>query len=137
MAHPFDIEVVAADRRLFTGDADSVIIPGEDGYFGVLAGHAPLVSSLKIGEITIIPPTGEEPIIIAVHGGFAQVNSEKVLILADSAELAHEIDIERAEKARQRAEERIMAPGENIDIERAQVALQRALNRLKVAHDKK
>ena len=137
MAHPFDIEVVAADRRLFTGDADSVIIPGEDGYFGVLAGHAPLVSSLKIGEITIIPPTGEEPIIIAVHGGFAQVNSEKVLILADSAELASEIDIERAEKARQRAEERIMAIGENIDVDRAQVALQRALIRLKVAHDKK
>ncbi len=136
MAHPFDIEVVAVDRRLFTGDADSVIIPGEDGYFGVLAGHAPLVSALKIGEITIIPPTGEEPTIIAVHGGFAQINSEKVLILADSAELATEIDIERAEKARQRAEERIMAPAANIDVDRAQVALLRALNRLKAAHKK-
>lgn len=133
MAHPFDIEVVSADRMLYTGDADSVVIPGEDGYFGVLAGHAPLISSLQIGAITITPPTGEEPIIICVHGGFAQITSDKVLILADAAELAEHIDVERAEKARQRAEERIMAPGENIDVNRAQVALQRALNRLKAA----
>ncbi len=133
MAHPFDIEVVSADHMLYTGDADSVIIPGEDGYFGVLAGHAPLISSLQIGEITITPPTGEEPIVIAVHGGFAQITSEKVLILADAAELAEHIDVERAEKARQRAEERIMAPGGNIDVDRAQIALLRALNRLKAA----
>ena len=137
MAHPFEIEVVAADRYLFKGDADSVVIPGEDGYFGVLAGHAPLISSLKIGEIKITPPTGEEPLVVAIGGGFAQINAEKVLILADSAELAHEIDIERAEKARQRAEERILAPLQDIDIDRAQVALQRALNRLKVANDRK
>jgi F-type H+-transporting ATPase subunit epsilon len=132
MAHPFDIEVVAADRRVFTGAAISVTIPGLAGYFGVLHGHAPLVAALKPGALTI-DREGGEPLVLAVSGGFVEVMADRVLVLADSAELVAEIDVERARLAKERAQERIRVGGPAVDLDRAQAALLRAIARLKAA----
>ncbi len=132
MPATFDLEVVAADRTVFKGPAISVVLPGADGYLGVLHGHAPLVTALTIGEITITLPDNQQKI-IAVSGGFAEVLQQKTVILAEAAELAEEIDIERARQAQQRAEERLRTAAENIDVDRAKIALLRAINRLQVA----
>ncbi len=134
MPATFEVEVVAADRTVFKGPAVSLVLPGVDGYLGVLHGHAPLVTALAIGVITITQPDNHLEI-IAVSGGFAEVLQQKTIILADAAELAAEIDIERARLAQQRAEERLRtaSPGENIDVERARIALLRAINRLHAA----
>ena len=132
MAATFDVEVVAADRTVYNGPAVSLVLPGVDGYLGVLRGHAPLVTALGIGEITITLPNNQTQV-IAVSGGFAEVLPQKVVVLADAAELSDEIDIERARLARERAEERLHVPGESTDVDRARTALMRALNRLKVA----
>jgi len=132
MTSTFDLAVVAADRTVFAGSAVSVVLPGTDGYLGVLPGHAPLITALAIGEISITLPDNQKKI-IAVSGGFAEVLQQKTVILADAAELAEEIDIERAHQARQRAEECLRTPGENIDVEHVKISLLRALNRLQVA----
>jgi len=131
MAHAFDIEVVAVDHKVYTGQAVSVTIPGADGYFGVLSGHAPLIASLGVGMITITPPSGQ-PVVLAVSGGFAEVVNDHVTILAETAELAEQIDVERARQALERARERL-AGKEGTDVDRARAALMRALNRLRVA----
>ena len=132
MARPFDVEVVAVDRKVYSGQAVSAMIPGADGYFGVLSGHAPLVASLKVGELTIVPPGGE-PVHIAVAGGFAEVTQDRVTILAETAELAQEIDINRAREALERARGRLTGAEPGTDVDRAKAALLRALNRLRVA----
>jgi F-type H+-transporting ATPase subunit epsilon len=131
VAHVFEVEVIAADRRLFTGQATSLVIPGVDGYFGVLYGHAPLVGALGVGELLV---TGEDgkPTRIALHGGFVEVTSEHTVILADAAELADAIDVERARLAAQRAQERLKQKAPDIDFERARASLMRAINRMKV-----
>jgi F-type H+-transporting ATPase subunit epsilon len=132
MPHPFNIEVVAVDRKVFTGQAVSVTIPGADGYFGVLSGHAPLIAALGVGVITITPPDNT-PVLLAVAGGFAEVTQHGVTILAESAELAREIDIERARQALDRARGRLAGGEEGTDVDRARIALLRALNRLRAA----
>lgn len=133
MPNRYDVEVVAADRKLFSGEAVSLVAPGADGYFGVLRGHAPLVAALTTGEVAITPPDNRPVVYLAVSGGFIEVTPERVVILADTAELATEIDIERARQAKERAEERLAAATEDMDVTRAQTALMRALNRLRVA----
>lgn len=130
----FTVDVVAADRKLFSGEVTSVVIPGVDGYFGVLRSHAPLVSALTTGEIDIATPDGRPNTVIAISSGFAGVTHDHVLILADAAELAGEIDIARAEQARERAERRLHDAHDDIDIDRARAALSRAINRLRVAN---
>ncbi|MHB0938072.1 MAG: ATP synthase F1 subunit epsilon [Armatimonadota bacterium] len=135
MPHAFDIEVVAVDHKVYTGQAVSVTIPGADGYFGILSGHAPLIASLGVGVITIAPPTGQ-PVVLAVSGGFAEVVDDHVTILAETAELAHEIDVERARLAVERARGRLVGVEEGTDFDRARAALMRALNRLRVAGDR-
>jgi F-type H+-transporting ATPase subunit epsilon len=132
MAHLFQVEVVAADRMLFQGEVESMVIPGADGYFGVLYGHAPLVAALSIGMLTITAPGQKTPTEIALAGGFVEVTPTKVIVLADAAELTSEIDAERARIAKERAEERLRSGGD-IDFDRAQAALLRAVNRLKAA----
>jgi len=136
MPSVFRIEVVAADHKVFTGDAVSVTIPGIDGYFGVLRGHAPLVSAIAVGVVTIRPTENREPIVLAVSGGFTEVTGDHVVILADSAELTSEIDIERARIAKARADERLRVAGTDIDVDRAKLALLRAINRLKTIETK-
>lgn len=136
-ANQFDVEVVSADKKLYTGEAVSLVAPGIDGYFGVLDGHAPMVAALKIGEISITPSGNRAPLLIAVAGGFVEVTPDHVVILADSAEMAHDIDIERARMAKERAEQRLRDIAENVDVERAQAALMRAINRLRTAEGQK
>lgn len=136
MAMSYDVEIIAADRKLYSGSAISVTLPGMGGYFGILRGHAPLIAALDIGEIMLTIAENIPPKLIAVAGGFAEVNHDHLIVLADAAELAEEIDIERARLAVQRAEERLKAAGEGTDVDRAHAALMRAINRLRVAEGK-
>ena len=132
MALAFDVEIVAADHVVYRDQAVSLIAPGAAGYFGVLREHAPLISTLKIGALTI-SPLDAPPIIFAISGGFAEVTPDKVIVLADSAERADEIDVARAREARDRAEARLRERADEIDSDRATTSLARALNRLNVA----
>lgn len=109
-----------------------MVAPGVEGYFGVLPGHAPFLTSLKSGEVAY--RVGGVEHYLAVSGGFAEVRGERVILLADNAERPEEIDRERAERARQRAEQRLQGKTqEEIDYQRALAAFSRALTRLQVA----
>jgi F-type H+-transporting ATPase subunit epsilon len=123
--------IVSADRSLVNETVDEVEIPGYDGYFGVLPGHTPLLAVLHVGELWY--RQGNEKHYLAIAFGFAEVQPDRVTILAQIAEKADEIDTARAEKAKQRAEERIARPAAEMDMERARVALMKALIRLQVA----
>jgi len=128
-----NVEVVSAERVVFTGEADMVVAPGSMGVLGILPRHASLLTSLSPGAVRIRMGDAEE--IMAVSGGFLQVHNDRVEILTDAAERAEEIDEARAEAARQRAE-RILAehPHErSAQLADAESALRRSLARLKVA----
>jgi F-type H+-transporting ATPase subunit epsilon len=125
------LEFVTPDRALVHEDVDEVEIPGEDGHFGVLPGHAPLLAALKEGELWY--RVGSEHRHIFVAGGFVEVQPDRVSILAQVAERAEEIDIQRAEAAKRRAEERLVRPTADVDFERARIALLRAISRLNVS----
>jgi len=119
---------------LVSTEVDEVVIPGSEGYFGVLPGHAPLLSTLGVGEVTY--RQGREEHFLAVMGGFAEVRGDRVIILAETAELPEEIDRERAERSRQRAEQRLAGRSggpDDVDYARALAALARALARLQVS----
>jgi len=132
MAEQIRLEVVTPDRMVIGENVDIVVSPGAEGEFGVLHQHIPFLTTLREGELRY--RIGGQLNYMAVSGGFAEVLPEKVTILAESAELAREIDVNRAKKARERAEERIaQAKREEIDYVRAEAALKRALIRLKVA----
>ncbi|MBI2528598.1 MAG: F0F1 ATP synthase subunit epsilon [Candidatus Rokubacteria bacterium] len=134
------LELATPTQQLVSADVDEVVAPGSEGYFGVLPGHAPFLTTLGAGEVSY--RHGREETYIAVIGGFAEVQGDRVMILAEVAERPEDIDRERAERARQRAEQRLAgrhpAPpspaGEReIDYTRAVAALARALARLQVA----
>ena len=133
MALPTDIQlqIVSADRSLVNERVDEVEIPGADGYFGVLPGHTPLLALLGAGELWY--RHGQEKRYLALAFGFAEIQPDRVTILAQVAERAEDIDVARAEEARRRAEERMARPTEEMDFERARVALMKALIRLQVA----
>jgi F-type H+-transporting ATPase subunit epsilon len=125
------LQIVSADRSLVTETVDEVEIPGADGYFGVLPGHTPLLAVLGAGELWY--RQGQERHYLAMAFGFAEVQPERVTILAEIAERADEIDVARAEAAKKRAEERIARPTVDMDAERARIALMKSLVRLQVA----
>jgi F-type H+-transporting ATPase subunit epsilon len=129
----FKLRVVTPDGEVYSGEATSVVIPGLDGYFGVWAGHAPLVSAIGIGAV--MAKTLDEHVItfISVGGGFVEVTHEGVTVLAENAELADNIDVIRASSAEERARERLSKHFSDIDVSRARVALEKALNRKHVA----
>ena len=128
----FVLEVVTPQRLLVKEAVTEVVAPGSEGYFGVLPGHTPFMTTLKIGELTYWK--GREERHLAVSWGYAEVGPEKVVVLAEMAERPEEIDVERAEAARRRAEDRLRQWGDgSVDFARAQAALQRALTRLAVA----
>jgi F-type H+-transporting ATPase subunit epsilon len=124
---------VATPTRLVVGEVvDEVVVPGSEGYFGVLAGHAPFLTTLGVGELTY--RKGRDEVHLAVAGGFAEVRNDRVIVLADTAERPDEIDRPRAERARERAERRLAGrTDEEIDYGRAGAALSRAAARLLVA----
>ena len=128
----FKLEIVTPERIVLTQDATSVVVPGSEGSLGILANHAPLMAELTVGEVKIRDAEDREQR-LAISGGFMEVASNTVRILADTAEKAEEIDIQRAEEALARARERLKAADSNIDLIRAETALKRALTRLHVA----
>lgn len=126
------LEVVTPDRLVLSTEADVVVLPGVEGQFGVLPGHIPFLSALEIGEMYYKSAGKTE--FLAVNGGFAEVTGEKVTIVAESAEVGREIDVERAKRALERAEKRLAtAKTENVDWARAEAALRRSLVRARVA----
>ena len=125
------LQIVSADRSLVNETVEEVEIPGADGYFGVLPGHTPLLALLGAGELWF--RQGSEKHYLSIAFGFAEVQPDRVTILAEIAERADEIDIARAEAAKKRAEQRLVAPAVDMDAERARVALLKSLIRLQVA----
>jgi F-type H+-transporting ATPase subunit epsilon len=126
------LQIVSADRSLVNETVDEVEIPGFDGYFGVLPGHTPLLAVLAVGELWY--RQGQEKHYLAIAFGFAEVQPDRVTILAQIAERADEIDLARAEASKRRAEDRISRPvAVDMDAERARIALMKALIRLQVA----
>ena len=132
MPAAYRLEVVAPDRIAYAGDVVSVVAPGAEGYLGVLAHHAPMVAELQVGIIKVVT-SGGETLHLAAGGGFLEVMPDRTVILADSLERAGEIDVDRAQAARRRAQERLERRAQpEIDVERAEAALRRALNRLRI-----
>jgi F-type H+-transporting ATPase subunit epsilon len=125
------LEFVTPERALVHEDVDEVELPGEEGYFGVLPGHAPLLAALRPGELWY--RKGTEKTFAFVGGGFVEVLPDRVAILAQVAERAEEIDVQRAEAALRRAEERLTRPVAEMDFERARAALLKALARIQVS----
>ena len=133
MADRLTLEIATPMRLVVAETVDEVVAPGIEGYFGVLPGHAPFLTTLGIGEVTY--RVGQDEHYLALAGGFAEVRNDKVIVLADTAERPEEIDRGRAERARERAERRLSAvtSEETIDYTRAAAALARALARLQTA----
>ncbi len=134
MADKIRLEVVTPKGSVVSEDVDIVTAPGYGGEFGVLANHAAFLSTIKIG--TLIYKIGGKEELMMVSGGFCEVSNNKITFLAETAEKGHEIDVDRAMKAKERAERRIaeaQSQREKIDLTRAEASLQRALVRLKVA----
>jgi F-type H+-transporting ATPase subunit epsilon len=126
---PLTVDIVSPERVLYTGESDMVVCRTSEGEIAFLPGHTPFLGALGIGVVRILlPQEGEQA--AAVHGGFVEVSNDRVIVLSDVAELAEGIDVERARRARQRAEERLAADPDDED---AQAALLRATTRLEVA----
>lgn len=128
-----ELVIVTPEKQLLRGKTVEVQLPGEKGYLGVLPGHAPLMTELGIGELSYRYVGGKESAHVAIVRGFAEVLGDRVTILAETAERAEEIDVQRAKDAMTRAEKRLASSDPNIDWDRANVALQRALIRIQVA----
>jgi F-type H+-transporting ATPase subunit epsilon len=133
MALPTSIalEVVTPDRSIVKERVDEMMLPGSEGYFGVLPGHAPLAASLQVGEMWY--RAGQETHHLAIAFGFVEVLPDQVTVLARIAERAEDIDVGRAEAAKARAEQRLSTPLADMDFERARIALMKSIMRLQVA----
>ena len=129
---PLHLEIVTPERRVFEGDVDEVIVPGSEGEMGILPHHAPLISLLGQGVLRL--EAGDQEEAFAIFGGFLQVRPDRVVVLAETADMASEIDLERAERARTDAQKAIDGGFvEPVDMAAARAALQRALVRIRVA----
>ena len=124
------LDIVTAERVVYSEDVDVVTAPGVEGQLGILPHHAPLMTMLLPGELQV--RQGGEEISMAISGGFLEVRPDRIIVLADAAERADEIDIARAEEAKRRAEEMLKRPIPEVDMARAEAALRRSLARLKV-----
>ena len=133
MPDVIELVIVTPEKQLLRERVIEVQMPGENGYLGILPGHAPLMTELGIGELSYHDRSGKESAHIAIIRGFAEVLPDRVTILAETAERAEEIDLQRAKDALARAEKRLAANDPNIDWDRANIALQRALIRIQVA----
>lgn len=126
------LEIVTIERKIFDDHVNMVIAPGTEGMLGILPRHTPLITALSFGEFQI-KKDGQEDQFFAVGGGFMEVQPDHVVVLADAAERAEEIDVTRAEEARRRAEEFLSKAEAREDFERAEAALRRSIIRIKVA----
>ena len=124
------LDIITAERVVFSEDVDVVVAPGVEGELGILPHHAPLMTMLQPGELRV--RSGGEEFFLAVSGGFLEVRPDRVIVLADAAERVEEIDMARAEEAKRRAEERLGLPAPDVDLAQAEAALRRSLARLKI-----
>jgi F-type H+-transporting ATPase subunit epsilon len=131
MAESFQLEIVTPDKLVVKDLAEEMQIPGKNGYLGILPGHAPLITELAVGQISY--RNGSETHYLCVAWGFAEVLPDKVTILAETAERGEDVDCERAQKAKERAEQRLASNDPQVDVPRAQNALARANTRLEAA----
>jgi F-type H+-transporting ATPase subunit epsilon len=129
------LDIVTAERQVFSEEVDMVVAPGIEGQLGILPHHTPLMTMLEAGELLI--KQGGNELCMAVSGGFLEVRPDRVIVLADSAERDNEIDASRAEEAMRRARERLSQPIAGTDLSRAEAALKRALTRLQVVERRK
>ncbi len=130
------LEIVTPERKVYEKEVNMVSLKGVEGELGILPNHIPLVTALKVAPVTVKLGSNSSET-IAVNGGFLEVRKDKVVILAESAELPEEIDVERAKAAKERAEARLAQTKQSdIDFRRAEFALQKALNRLEVVQRK-
>jgi F-type H+-transporting ATPase subunit epsilon len=129
------LEVVTAERIVYSGDVDAVIAPGMDGQLGILPHHAPLLTLLQTGQLKA--RVGQEDTVVAVSGGFMEVLGDQVTVFADTAERADEIDLARAEEARRRAEALMQRKVDVLQFARAEAALRRSLARIKAAQQRR
>ena len=136
MAGNIRLEVVTPQKEVVNEEAQIIVAPGVLGEFGVLVGHTPFMTSLKLGTIRFTDTQGQEHCVF-VSGGFAEALPDKVTVLAESAERRCNIDIERAKAAMERAQQRINEKSEDIDFIRAQMALKRAINRIRLAESRR
>ncbi|MDE3258797.1 MAG: F0F1 ATP synthase subunit epsilon [Gemmatimonadota bacterium] len=128
----FQLEIVTPEKTVYSGEVEQLRAPGSEGGFGVLAGHHPMLASLSIG-VMVFSEQEQDPKSVAISGGFAEVQRDRVTVLAETAEFAQDIDVNRAEAARDRAREMLTRKQEQqIDETRAQLALSRAINRLRI-----
>jgi F-type H+-transporting ATPase subunit epsilon len=127
---PIKLEVVTAERLVYSDEVDILVAPGIEGQLGILPQHESLMTILQAGEM--MARKGNEEISWAISGGFLEVQPDRIIVLADTAERDDEIDLQRAEEAKRRAEERLKEKTSAIDVSRAEAALQRSLTRLKV-----
>src|SRR5512143_3211244 len=128
------LEIVTPERRVVKEEVDEVVCPGIEGEFGVLPGHTPFLTALKIGELNY--RVGDQRKYIAITWGYAEVDGDRVEILADMAESAEEIDLRSAEEAKTKAEARLRGTPEEVEFEQAQVSLDKAVIRIQVAGKK-
>jgi F-type H+-transporting ATPase subunit epsilon len=134
MPDTFQLEIVTPEKKVVETAAEEAQVPGKNGYLGVLPGHAPLITELSVGEIIFRENSTEHR--LAVAWGFAEVLPDKVTILAETAERPAEINVDRARKAKERAEQRLTSGDTSVDVDRALDALHRAETRLDVAANK-
>ncbi len=133
---PLHLEVITPERKVYEDDVDMVVAPASEGYVGILPHHVPLFTTLGPGEFKVKKGGVEE--VLAVFGGFMDVRSDRVVVLTDAAEHAEEIDANRAQEARERAQEVLAAgPASAADEQRARAELQRALVRLRVSESRR
>ena len=131
MADTLYVEIVAPDKRVFAGEAESLRAPGLEGSFQVLYNHAPMIAAVEVGPLTVVTPAGER-ITFATSGGFVEVLNNTVTVLAETVEPASTIDVDRARAAEERARERLQQAASAEERMRAESDLERARNRLRV-----
>jgi F-type H+-transporting ATPase subunit epsilon len=132
---PIKVDIVTAERVVYSEEVDIIVAPCSEGQLGILPHHSPLMTTLQPGEL-IMRKAGEE-YSLAIAGGFMEVRPDRVIILADAAERADEIDIARAESAKQKAQDSITHHEAGVDISQAEASLRRALARIKVAEKRR
>ncbi len=130
-----NLDIVTAEKVVYSDEVDIIIAPGVEGELGILPHHTPLMTILQPGELRL-RKSGEE-LSLAISGGFLEVRPDRVIVLADAAERAEEIDLARAEAAKKRAQERLTHPATGVDLARAEAALHRSLTRLHVAEKRR
>lgn len=136
MAEKLFLEVVTPQKAVVSEPVDIIVAPGSEGEFGALRGHTPFLTSLKLGTLRYTDVHGKEQQLF-VNGGFAEILPDKVTVLAESAERGADIDMARAQAAKERAEQRLATKAAGIDLLRAELALRRAIQRINLAAARK